>query len=206
MPRPLIILLTLATLLLLPTATHAADSSTGVTKTIRVPGRADLLLNVPEGWDLSVQYESGNPQVFARKLGSKDTGLSITVQPYAKGGKITPSERARTSVENRAKALLPQLKETTLEYKEIKGKESTGYYCLITHKKPPAKGQGPHGTLAAVVVGDDLLLTCEVAQKFETGPWQKLALDILRTATQKPVSPATTAPAAPATRPAAPVK
>jgi hypothetical protein len=113
-----------------------------------------------------------------------------------------PQRRARTSVENRAKALLPQLKETTLDYKEIKGQQVTGYYCLITHKKP-AKGQGPHGALAALAVGDDLLLTCEVAQKFETGPWQKLALDILRTATQKPL-PATAAPAA--TRPAAPAK
>ena len=201
MPR--LLTLTALLLLLIPTITRAADSSTGVTKTIRVPGRADLLLNVPEGWDLSVQYEGGNPQVFVRKLGSKDTGLSITVQPFAKGGKITPSERARTSVENRAKALLPQLKETTLEYKEIKGNESIGYYSLITHKQPP-KGQGPHGTLAAVAVGDDILLTCEVAQKFETGPWQKLALD-LRTATQKPVSAPATAPA-PATRPAAPAK
>ena len=135
LPRPLI-LLALLTLLLIPASTRAADSSTGVTKTIRVPGHNDLLVNVPEGWDLAVQYEGGNPQVFVRKLGSKDTGLSITVQAFAKGGKITPSERARTSVENRAKALLPQLKETKLEYKEIKGKESTGYYCLITHKKP----------------------------------------------------------------------
>jgi hypothetical protein len=198
MPRSLILLA--LTLLLIPVPTRAADSSTGVTKTIRVPGHNDLMLNVPEGWDLSVQYEGGGPpQVFVRKLGSKDTGLSITVQAFAKGGKITPNERARASVENRAKALLPQLKETTLEYKEIKGKEATGYYCLITHKKAP-KGQGPHGTLAAVAVGDDLLLTCDIAQKFETGPWQKLALDILRTATQKPVS-AATAPAA--TRPAA---
>ena len=201
MPRDFLLLLAF---LFITLPTRAADSSTGVTKTIRVPGRADLMLNVPEGWDLSVQYEGGTPQVFVRKLGSKDTGLSITVQPFAKGGKITPSDRARTSVENRAKALLPQLKETTLEYKEIKGKESTGYYCLITHKKP-AKGQGPHGTLAAVAVGDDILLTCEVAQKFETGPWQKLALDILRTAAQKPV-PATPATAPATTRPAAPAK
>src|SRR5690349_1014291 len=119
------ILLTLALLILLPITTHAADSSTGVTKTIRVPGHNDLMLNVPEGWDLSVQYEGGAPQVFVRKLGSKDTGLSISVQPFAKGGKVTPSERARTSVENRAKALLPQLKETTLEYKEIKGPEAS---------------------------------------------------------------------------------
>jgi hypothetical protein len=186
MPRSLILLA--LTLLLLGLGARAADSSTGVTKTIRIPGHNDLMLNVPDGWDLSVQYEGGAPQVFVRKLGSKDTGLSITVQAFAKGGKITPDERARTSVENRAKALLPQLKETTLEYKEIKGKEATGYYCLITHKKAP-KGQGPHGTLAAVAVGDDLLLTCDVAQKFETGPWQKLALDILRTATQKPIAP-----------------
>jgi hypothetical protein len=200
MPRSLILLA--LTLLLVPGA-RAADSSTGVTKTIRVPGHNDLMLNVPDGWDLSVQYEGGAPQVFVRKLGSKDTGLSITVQAFIKGGKITPDERARASVENRAKALLPQLKETTLDYKEIKGPQATGYYCLVTHKKA-AKGQGPHGTLAAVAVGDDVLLTCDVAQKFETGPWQKLALDILRTATQKPIVP--TPATAPATGPAAPAK
>src|SRR5258706_6394414 len=101
MPRFLILI---ALTLLVP-GVRAADSSTGVTKTIRVPGHNDLMLNVPDGWDLSVQYEGAAPQVFVRKLGSKDTGLSITVQAFAKSGKITADERARASVENRAKGL-----------------------------------------------------------------------------------------------------
>jgi hypothetical protein len=170
----------------------AEQPGKGVTKTLRIPGRNDLLLHCPDGWDMAIEQSGGGPLIFVRHLGSKDTGLSITVLPGDRPGKPVPVERAREVLEARAKRLLPQLKEATLEYKEIKGESSAGYYCLITYKKPE-KGRGPHGTLATVAVGD-MLLTCEVAQKFETGPWQKLALDILRTAYQKPADKPATAP------------
>jgi hypothetical protein len=176
-----------------PLARGADAPTKPVTKTIPVTGHNDLMLTVPEGWDLSYQRSaSGPPTIFARKLGSKETGITINVTPVGKGTPVN-AEKARAALEARAKVLLPQLKETALEYKELNGSSAAGFYCLITYRKPPEKGRGVHGTLATVAVGD-LLLSCDVAQNFTIGPYQKAALEMLRNAFQQPTAAATTGP------------
>jgi hypothetical protein len=189
---PTLLRRTFTVLLGLLTLTATADDKTP-TKTVPVAGHNDLMLTLPEGWDLSYQRSaSGPPTIFARKLGSKETGITINVTPIGKGTPVN-ADKARAALEARAKVLLPQLKETALEYKELNGSSAAGFYCLITYKKPPEKGRGVHGTLATVAVGD-LLLSCDVAQNFTTGPYQKAAIEMLRNAYQQPTPAATTGP------------
>lgn len=192
--RPASLMLLAVTIL---TGTIAPADDKTPTKAVPIAGHGDLMLTLPDGWDLSYQRSaSGPPTIFARKLGSKETGITITVLPSGKGN--ATADKARAALEARAKAILPLLKETTLEYKELNGSSAAGSYCLITYKKAPEKGRGVHGTLATVAVGD-LLLSCDVAQNFATGPYQKAALEMLRNAFQQPAARATTGPT---TRPA----
>lgn len=178
-------LVLLGTFLLIAPSAPAANPPKGPTKTIPVSGHGDLMLTVPEGWDLSYERtSSGPPVIFARKLGSKETGIAITVMPNAKP---VAADKARATLEAHAKTIMPQLKETSLEYKELNGPSAAGFYCLITYRKPPEKGRGVHGTLATVAVGD-LLLGCDVAQNYATGPYQKAALEMLRNAYQQPAA------------------
>jgi hypothetical protein len=201
------IVLLVAVVLVASSAALAAEVKPAAKATpVKVTGRADLQLMVPEGWTQTTKGPAVAPTITLSpkaEAGKRaDCELLITAVPVRDASFNRP-DALKKMVEMSGKGMLEGSKEKTLEVQELKGEAASGYVFTLTDKAPKP-GEFEFVTEGCMGVGD-LLLTVTILHHQKDAPQRGVAMEIVKGATQaKSAAAANGEKAAPGLRVAAP--
>jgi hypothetical protein len=152
---------------------------------VKVTGRADLVLMVPEGWTQTIKGPAIAPTVTLSprtQAGRRaDCELLITAVPV-RDASFNKPDALKRMVEASGKAMLDGSKEKTLEVAELKGEAASGYVFTLTDKAPKP-GEFEFVTEGCMGVGD-LLLTVTILHHQKDAPQRGVAMEIVKGARQ----------------------
>lgn len=139
--------------------------------------RGGLGLRVPDGWHESAPARTAGPAVTVRLGPRGGTGfeLLLTVMPQRQAQTDT-----RAQAEAQGRKLLPQVVETSVSVRELRGEHAVGHYFELSDRAP-APGEFAH-MLQGVAAYGTLQVTFTLLTHDAAGPERAAAVELVRTA------------------------
>ncbi|HEX8916573.1 MAG TPA: hypothetical protein VF796_29755 [Humisphaera sp.] len=170
-------------------ATRPATQPAGKPGTaFAVPGHGALELNVPAGWKAEIVQPPGLPPTIRVEMpGPKGFSLQMTALPPRGDPAFNAPERLKQIAERQGQRVLSGSVEKELAVQTVKGEQATA--CLYTlTDKAPNPGAFEYMTSGVVGVGDLLIPVTFLHHQKDT-PERTAAIEMLRTARQRPADP-----------------
>lgn len=145
-----------------------------------------LELKVPESWKDSISQPPSElpPTIkFSPKAGAQFTFLVTPIWPAQPGIKSPTADELRANVRQAAEIALLQSVEDSIEIKELKGPNNTGYYFTATDQAPKT-GEFKYLNQGLIAVSD-LLVSFTILTNDGQDAIVKEALSLLSTAERR---------------------
>jgi hypothetical protein len=122
---------------------------------VPIPGRDDLILDVPAGWKSEVRRPRAEMPPTIVLTSERPRDFHVSVSPmWPVGAAKSPSKSdIKALVEGAAKQAQAQAEEKQLPLKELEGPGKSGYYFSATDRKPEPAGF-KHMTQGAVAFNE----------------------------------------------------
>jgi hypothetical protein len=169
-------------------ATTNSSSKTVTQKEVTIPGKGNLRLTFPNGWQISADQvkELGIPVQRFQFHPTDGAGFAILLE-------IIPVDMEKARGVNPHDALLRpgQMElvnsvEKELNIQDFQGEEATGSYFTLTDKKLANTAQPPPGEYKYVTQGfaklEDLILNFRIVSNQPAGVEKTAALEMIKTA------------------------
>ncbi len=147
---------------------------------VPLPGRDDLVIDVPAGWHAQVRRpQAALPPTIALS-GADASSFQVLITPSWPAGAATAptANDVRALVQGAAGQARPRAVEAELPLKDLGASGKSGYYFSATDRQPEPGGF-KHLTQGAVTV-NELRVTFTVLVNGQAQPTTDLALELLR--------------------------
>jgi len=176
----------LALCLCLPHASSAAAQPFGAMgiRSYPLPEHGALVLELPSDWTQEFRRVRDLPPTIVLAPASGDAFRALITPLWKPEGGVPIRDQTdmQRLIDMDLGEMLPTAVEKNVSVHPINGKDSTGYYFLVTDKAPRS-GEYPYAVRAGIVTGD-LLLSATILCRAKDAPGIAATIEALRTARQ----------------------